>query len=191
MLLPHFYLCCTHCIISEILLNHPNSFCRGMSKPNVKFDADFLLNSLSHFECDSNTVHMLTQWHLPPPSLTSTVKLSLFIHEHSSSLSLAARLHWCHVNHSCYINNGWAFSRQASYRFGFPKFSVTQLWCIPTMFVASSWIHFHIIAIGSGRKRYSHQCEHKLMLPAVFWVMKSIVFNPGISCFLPACMELW
>ena len=49
---------------------------------------------LSHFECDGYTVHMLTQWHVPPP-LTSTVKLSLFTHAHSSPLFLAARLHQC------------------------------------------------------------------------------------------------
>ena len=85
-----------------------------MFKLNSKYDADSLLCSLNHFECDSHTVHMLTQWHLPP-QLTSTVKSSLFTHAHSSTLSLAARLHWCHVNHSRYINNGWSFSRQISY----------------------------------------------------------------------------
>ena len=37
------------------------------------------------------------QWHLPP-LLTSTVKSSLFIHVHSSPLSLASRFHWCHAN---------------------------------------------------------------------------------------------
>ena len=47
--------------------------------------------------------------------LTSTVKLSLFTHMHSSPLSLAVRLHWCHVNCSHYINNGWTFSWQTSY----------------------------------------------------------------------------
>ena len=62
----------------------------------------------AHFECSGHTVHMLTQRHLPPP-LTSTVKLSLFTHAHSSPLSLAARLHWCHTNHSCYINNAGLF----------------------------------------------------------------------------------
>ena len=41
-------------------------FWRGMLKHNAKFDADSLLYSLSHFECDSHTVHMLTQQHLPP-----------------------------------------------------------------------------------------------------------------------------
>ena len=58
-------------------------------------------------ECTSHTVHMLTQWHLPP-LLISTVKLSLFMHVHSSQLYLAARLHRCHENHF-HINNGWTF----------------------------------------------------------------------------------
>ena len=58
-----------------------------------------LIAALSYFECDSHTVHMFTQCHLSPP-LTSKVKLSLFTHAHSSSLSLAARLHGCHINHS-------------------------------------------------------------------------------------------
>ena len=69
---------------------------------------------LSHFECDGHTVHTLTQWRLPPP-LTSTVKSSLFMDVHSSPLSLAARLHWCHTNYSCYVNNGWTFSGQTLY----------------------------------------------------------------------------
>ena len=75
---------------------------------------ELLLYLLSHFECDSHTVHMLTQWHLPPP-LTSTVRLSLFTHTHCSLLSLAARLQRCCTNHSHYVNNGWIFSRQNSY----------------------------------------------------------------------------
>ena len=79
---PHFYLCCTHCIIPESLLSHLNSFCGGMFKLNAKFDADLLLYSLSHFECGDHRVHMPTQERLPPP-LTSTVKLSLFTHVHS------------------------------------------------------------------------------------------------------------
>ena len=57
---------------------------------------------------------MGTQWCLPPP-LTSTVKSSLFTHAHSSSLSLAARLHQCYTHHFYYINNGWTFSGQTSY----------------------------------------------------------------------------
>ena len=52
--------------IAMALLNHPNSFCRGMFNINAKSDADVLLYSLSHFECDGHTVHVLTQWHLPP-----------------------------------------------------------------------------------------------------------------------------
>ena len=85
-----------------------------MYKLKAKFDADLLLSLLSHFECDSHTVHMLTQWRLLPP-LTSTVKSSLFMHVHSSPLSLAARLHAYHTHHSHYINSGWTFSGQTSY----------------------------------------------------------------------------
>ena len=59
------------------LLNPLNSFHGGMSKLNIKFDADSLLYLLSPFECDGHTVHMLTQCHLPPP-MSSTVKSSLF-----------------------------------------------------------------------------------------------------------------
>ena len=60
------------------------------------------------------SVPMLTQWRLLPP-LTSTVKSSMFMFAHFSPLSLAARLHRCHANHSNYINNGWTFSSQTSY----------------------------------------------------------------------------
>ena len=74
------------------LLNHLNSFCEGMFKLSAKFDAELFLYSLSHFECNDYTAHVLTQWCLPPP-LTSAVKLSLFMHVHSSPLSLAASLH--------------------------------------------------------------------------------------------------
>ena len=96
------------------LLNYPNSFCGGMFELNAKFDADLLLYLLSHFECGGHTVHMLTQ-QCPLPPLTSTVKSLLFMHAHSSPLSLAARLHRCHANYSCYINNGWTFSEQILY----------------------------------------------------------------------------
>ena len=112
------------------LLNHPNSFHGGMFKLNEKFDADSLLYSLSHFECVDHTVHTLTQWRLPPP-LTSTVKSSLFTHAHSSPLSQAARLHRCHENCSCYINNGWTFPRQTLYvywrRYDFPNSFITMV----------------------------------------------------------------
>ena len=80
-----------------------------MFKLNAKSDADSLLYSLSHFECDCHTLHMPTQWCLLPP-LSSTVQSSSFTRAHSSPLSLAARLHQCHANHFGYINNGWTFS---------------------------------------------------------------------------------
>ena len=104
------------------LLSHLNNFHRGMCKLNPKSDADSLLYLLSQFECDSRTVHMLTQWHLLSP-LTSTGKSSLFTHVHSSPLSLAAKLRWCQhpplccANLFCYINNSWTLSGQASYKY--------------------------------------------------------------------------
>ena len=96
------------------LLNHPNSFHGGMFKLHEKCDADSLLYLLSHFECDGQTVHMFTQWQLLLP-LTSTVKLPLFTHAHSSPLSLAARSQLCHANCSHCSNNGWTFSGQTLY----------------------------------------------------------------------------
>ena len=93
------------------LVYHPNSFRGGTFKLNAKFGGDSLLNSSSDFECDCHTVHMLNQCCLPPP-LTGTVKSSLFVHAYSSPLSLVARLHQCHENHSHYINNGQTFSGQ-------------------------------------------------------------------------------
>ena len=95
------------------LLNHLNCFHGGMFKLNAKFGADSWLHSLSPFECDGHTVHMLTQQPLLPP-LTSVVKLSLFTHVNSSALTLAARLQGCHAYHSHYINNGWTFSWKIS-----------------------------------------------------------------------------
>ena len=74
------------------LLNLPNSFCGGMFRVSAKFEAESLLYSLMHFEFNSHTVQMLTQQCLLP-ALTTTVKSSLFMHVHSSPLSLAARLH--------------------------------------------------------------------------------------------------
>ena len=59
------------------LLNHLNSFHRGMFKLIAKSDGD-LFYWLSHFECDSHTEHMVSQRRLLP-LLTSTVK-SLFMY---------------------------------------------------------------------------------------------------------------
>ena len=96
------------------LLNPLNSFHGEMFKLNAKSDADSLLYLLSHFECDGHTVLLLNLTASTAP-LTSPVKSSLFTHAHSSPLSLAARLHQCRANHSCYTNNGWTFSGQTSY----------------------------------------------------------------------------
>ena len=120
---PHFYLHCTPCIIPESLLSHPNSFFRGMFRLNTKFDADSLLYSLSHLECNGHTVHMLTQWCLLPP-LTSTVKSSLFRNMCSSPSSLTVSLHQCRANCSRYIDNSWTFSRQTSYSTNYRQHSM-------------------------------------------------------------------
>ena len=103
--------------------------CGGMFKFNTKFDGGSLLYSISHIECDSHTVHVLTRQQLPPP-LTSTVKSSLLTHAHSSPLSLAARLHWCHTNHSCYVNIGWSFTGQTSYIQDLVEVMLTWLWLV-------------------------------------------------------------
>ena len=107
------------------LLNLPNSFHAGMFKLNTKFDADSLLCSVSHFERDGHTVHMVTQWCLHPP-LTSAVKLSLFMHMHSGPLSVAATVQEC----SHCINNVWTFSGQNShipYEFSYCWYIVTWI----------------------------------------------------------------
>ena len=54
---PHFYLCCTHCIVPKSLLDHPNSFCREMFKLNAKFGAGSLLSSLSHLNVTATRTH--------------------------------------------------------------------------------------------------------------------------------------
>ena len=95
---------------SSGLLNHLNSFHRGMVKLNAKFDANSLLYSLIL----NVMTTQYTQQHLLPP-LTSIAKSSLFMHAHSSPLFLAARLHWCHTNHTRSIKNGWTFSTQTLY----------------------------------------------------------------------------
>ena len=86
------HLCHTF-ICAALIVLFPKAFwiiqivsAKEYSRENTKSDADSLLWSLSHFECTSHTVHMLTQRCLPPP-LTSTVKSSLFTHAHSSPLT--------------------------------------------------------------------------------------------------------
>ena len=86
-----------------------------MFKLNAKLNADSLLYLLSHVECDSHTVHMLSQWRLLSP-LTSTVNLSMFTHEHSRLPLLGCQvISILHANHYRYINNGWTFSGQTLY----------------------------------------------------------------------------
>ena len=88
---------------------------RGMFKLNAISDADLLLCSLSHFECDGHTVHMLTQW----ASTAPTDQYSEVVIVHTSAFQstlLGCQVTSCCANDSHYINNGWTFSRQTSYK---------------------------------------------------------------------------
>ena len=110
---PHLYLGCTHCIVTESLLNHPNSFCGGMFKLKARFDADLLPYSLIlNATATQYTRSFNGVYHRPP--LTRAVTVSLFTHAHSSPLSLAARVHRCCAKSSHCINNGQTFSGQTS-----------------------------------------------------------------------------
>ena len=127
-----------HFICAVLIASSPKAFwiiqivSGGMFKLNAKFDADLLFYLLSHFECKGHTVHMLTHQGCLPPLLTSTVKLSLFMHMHSGPFCLAARLHRCCTNHSHNINNGWPFSRQTLY-------ICTPLFLAALFMVAKTW----------------------------------------------------
>ena len=96
------------------LVNHLNSFCRGVFKLHANFMQIFCSTCSVIFQWDGHTVHMLMPWCLPPP-LTSTMRSSLFTYVHFSPLSLAAMLHQCHTNRCHYINNSWTFYRQSFY----------------------------------------------------------------------------
>ena len=90
------------------LLNNPNCFHRGMFKVNTKFECRFIaLLAQSFWIGWSHSTHSHSTVSTAP--LTTTVKSSLFTHVHSSPLALAARLHQCHTNCSCHINNSWTF----------------------------------------------------------------------------------
>ena len=154
--------------------SHPNSFGGGMLKLNAKFDADSLLCLPSHLDYDNHTVHMLTQWHLPPP-LTSTVKSSLFMHAHSSPLSLAARLHWCYINHSHYINNALTFSRQTLsvcyiIRIGLTNylhFSITSYISLKSFLYFWTWLTYGIII-----QAYLRNITVSFQSTTIKWVLK-------------------
>ena len=131
-----------------------NSFCRGMFKLNAKSDADLLLYSLSHFECNGCTAHMLTQRCLSPP-LSSTVKSSLShtcIQVHSPWLP-----NYSNVVETILVNNGWAFSRQASYIYLF--------YCLKTPLISLNILRGMFTVLGSLRSAsfalILNLCEHQ------------------------------
>ena len=105
-----FYLYCTHCIFPEafwIIQRVSMEECLRLVKNLIQIHCSpcsvILSAAAIQHTCSVRGVYY--------PSLTSTVKLSFFTHAHSSPLSLAARWHRCRANRSCYINNGWTFSR--------------------------------------------------------------------------------
>ena len=109
--MPHLYLRCTHCIISESVLSL-NRVSGGISS---------LTQNLMQIRCSTHSVIlnvMATQY---TGSLNDIYRphwpaqcSSLFMRVHPSSLSLAARLHRCCTNCSHYINKSWTFSGQTS-----------------------------------------------------------------------------
>ena len=67
------------------LLNHPNSICRGMFKPNTRLDVDSLLYSLNYFECKAtqkicplNSIYR-PQWLVHWSHLCSHMNISLHL----------------------------------------------------------------------------------------------------------------
>ena len=144
-----------------------------MFKLNTKFDADSLLYLLSQFECDSYTVHMLTQWCLLLP-LTSTVKSSLFTHAHSSPLSLAARLHRCHSNCSHHINNGWTFPGQTTHTHMYVYTHVSIHMCVYTCVFADVYTCGRVYApVCVPPHVYTYTCVYTHML----WLFNPFTFS--------------
>ena len=95
-------------------LNHLNIFCGGMFKLNAKFDVDSLFYLLSHlnvtatqYTCTLNSIYFapwLVQWS-----------------RYCSFMRIPVHYPWLPgyisgANCSHYINNGWTFSRQTSYK---------------------------------------------------------------------------
>ena len=106
-----------------------------------------------------------TRWCLLPP-LTSTVKW-LSTHAHSTSLSLAARLHRCRTNCSHYVNNDCAFPGQTS-SIHHIKRGVLGTWT--GGFLAQFLAHTRRRPVGdvAGSRRAVHQAGstgHKVELP--------------------------
>ena len=78
----------------------------------AKFNADSLLYSLSDFECDSHTVHMLIQGIYHPHWLVSEV---IIVHACTFQSTLLG-CQFTSMSHTCsHINSGWTLSGQTSY----------------------------------------------------------------------------
>ena len=111
-----------------------------------------LMQNVMQIRCSTHSVilnAMATQYtHLMAllSPLSSTVKLSLFTHEHSSPLSLAVRLHQCHANLSLFINNGWTFSGQTSFIYIYVQYICAICLCVCILKLKAD-SNFHIEAL--------------------------------------------
>ena len=117
----------TWCVSGCVVMNLPVTSCPFLwpSESSIQSmeECSSLMQNLMQTHCSTRSV-ILNATATPYtcslngvycPHWVSTMKLTLFMHLHSSPFSLAARLHqWC-ANRSCYINNGSTFSRQTSY----------------------------------------------------------------------------
>ena len=94
------------------LLNHcigSVEECSSLTQNLVQIRGSTQLSHILNVTATQDTCSLSCIYHLHWP-----VKSSLFMHAHSSPLSLAPTLHWCHANRSHYINGGWTFSGQTS-----------------------------------------------------------------------------
>ena len=89
------------------LLNHLNSFLRNVQAWCSIQCRSVVLLTQSFWMRQPHSAH--THLRALPAPLATTVKSSLFVHVHSSPLSLAAKLHRCIANCFYYIHNGLTF----------------------------------------------------------------------------------
>ena len=103
------------------LLYHLNSFCEECSSLMQNMMQNIALLSQSFGIRRWHSTHAHSTVSTTPTDQYSEV--ILLMHVHSSPLALAARLHRCPGNGSCYINNGWTFSVQTLYNDAITLFS--------------------------------------------------------------------
>ena len=123
------------------LLNHPNSSHGGMFQLNAKFNADSLLFYLLILNAMATQCTCLLNSIYCPHWLVQCSR-SFFTHAHPGPLSLAARLHRCHTNHSLTLTMARLFLDRPCILCGHLLFAsgCNLFW------VKVSW-HFHFILL--------------------------------------------